>query len=323
MAHEISMVNGIGEAAFAMRPAWHGLGTVLTEVPDSRTMITAAHLDWGVATKRLVTEDGVDVPDTVATVRTDTGAVLGCVGTSYRLVQNSEAFAFLDSLVSEGGLKYEAAGALQGGRRVWVLGRMPSFDDIAEGDRSLRYVLFSTSHDGSAALQAIPTSVRVVCANTLRAATARSVGIRHSGDMESKLYQARLLLSQFDSQFTLFRDQARLLATRQLQGDAVEDYLRTLFPEPKREQVRAFNAWTRQMYSIKCNLWNPRQSLPAVRGTWWSLVNAVTEWIDHEVNNTPYQRTEKAKELRFMSRTNGPDADLKSRAFETAIKLSV
>ena len=130
------------------------------------------------------------MPDHFATVRTDSGDVLGVVGKRYRIVQNRDAFGFLDSLLQDGIMKYESAGALRGGRQVFLLARMPSVDEIVPGDNSLRYVLFSTSHDGTAAIHAVPTSVRVVCANTLRIATASSVGFRHTDDVKAKLDSA-------------------------------------------------------------------------------------------------------------------------------------
>ena len=153
MAHQISMFDGVGEAAFALRPAWHGLGRTLDYVPDSEAMIEAAHLGWSVGARPLVTCDGRSVPGYFATVREDTGAVLGVVSDRYKVVQNRDAFDFLDSLLQDGVLRYESAGALKGGRVVWALARMPSDDEIAPGDVSRRYILFSTTHDGSGSVQ--------------------------------------------------------------------------------------------------------------------------------------------------------------------------
>jgi phage/plasmid-like protein (TIGR03299 family) len=324
MAHEISMFNGKAEAAFAMQPAWHGLGTVLDYAPNAAEMIRQAHLDWRVSMIPVQTVDGREVPDTYANCRDDIpGAhgVLGTVSGQYKVVQNSEAFAFLDSLVAEGGLRYESAGALRGGRRVWVLGRMPEVDDIAEGDESLRYVLFATSHDGSAALQAIPTSVRVVCANTLRIATRSNVGIRHTGDMTSKLAEAKLLMSQYNAGFTLFRDHARLLATKQIAPGGVEEYLRTLFPEPKRaENPRSHATWQRDMVAVRGNLRNPRQALPSINGTWWAALNAVTEHADH--GESSYGKKLAARESLFLSRMDGAEAGFKAKALEVAIAMA-
>lgn len=323
MAHEISISNGFEEAAFARQPAWHGLGTVLENAPDSETMIQAAHLDWRVERQPLQTTDGIAIPDHFATVRTDTGEPLGVVGSRYQVVQNRDAFAFLDSLLQDGILRYESAGALDGGRRVWALARMPSIDEIAPGDQSYRYVLFSTSHDGTASLQAIPTSVRVVCANTLAVATAGSVGIRHTGDVAGKLETARLVLSQFDRQFTEFRDFGRHLASRKYSETEAVEYVHTLFPQPAEDASR--RSWTihqNKISRIRQAFRSPAQQMPEIRGTWWSLLNSVTEAQDHTAWRASRGHGSQAAERRFSSVMDGTAAGLKRKAFELAVEMA-
>jgi phage/plasmid-like protein (TIGR03299 family) len=319
MAHEISTVNGTAEAFFALKPAWHGLGTILDHAPSSAEAITAAHLDWRVERKELKTVDGLDVPDHYATVREDNGGILGVVSGRYQLVQNREAFDFLDGLLQDGVIKYESAGALRGGRIVWLLARMPSVDTIAAGDDTLRYVLFSTSHDGSASIHAVPTSVRVVCANTLRIATMNDVGIRHTGDVAGKLEVARRFLSQFDEKFTLFRDSARKLAERKIVGTAAKDYIASLFPEVK-EPGRSRTIRERKVQTIRRNYQNDRQSIPSIKGTWWGLYNAVSELIDHDGT---FKGTGRARqENRMLSTIDGTGADFKAKAFKLALHMA-
>lgn len=304
---------------FALTPAWHGLGTVLDHVPNSAEAMQAAGLDWRVSKVPLLTDEGTAVEEHFATVRRDTGKVLGVVGKGYRIVQNREAFDFLDSLLQDGVMRYESAGALRDGRVVWVLARMPSMDEIAPGDNSMRYVLFSTAHDGTGSVQAIPTSVRVVCANTLRVATASSVGIRHSGDVRQKLDVARRYLSQFDEKFTLFRDRARVLAERKFAEADARQYIETLFPEVK-EPGRAQNTRERKVEAVRRNYRNERQQLTAIRGTWWALLNAVTEGVDHDDRRNV--STRKGQENRMASALTGSGADFKAEAFRLAVQMA-
>lgn len=285
----------------------------------SEAMAEAARLNWSVRQRPLRTVDGVDVPDHFANVRSDTGAVLGVVGKSYNVIQNGEAFDFLDSLLQDGLMRYESAGSLRGGRIVWALARMPGFDSIAENDGSLRYVLFSTSHDGSASVYAMPTSVRVVCANTLAIATGRAVGIRHTGNTRAKLETARRLISQYDEQFTLFRDSARKLASVPMKRADAEAYLSTLFPEPAATEPRKRARWAKELRAVFANLQNDRQTIPSIRGSWWAMVNAVTETVDHLAAESS---SAKARELRFWSRMNGTAAEFKAKAFSEALKLA-
>ena len=110
---------------------------------------------------------------------------------------------------------------------------MPTVDVVAADDTLNRYVLFTTSHDGKACLHVIPTSVRVVCANTYRAAVKEDKGYRHTGDMQRKLELARQYVSQFDEAFTLYRDNARRLAEMPIGSELEKRYIETLFPVVK------------------------------------------------------------------------------------------
>lgn len=325
MSANISFVNGRAEFASSLRPAWWDAASeyVLPEVPNSEEMIKAAHLDWSVDLSPCRDEKGKALGDFCFTRRTDTGKILGCGMTSdYQVVQNTEAFSFLDSLLQDGVMRYESAGALDGGRTVWALARMPSVDTIAEGDDSLRYNLFLNSHDAGGSLFVIPTSVRVVCANTARIATRGQRGIRHTGDMQEKLQQAKLLLSQYDEQFTLFRDNARKLANSRWSREQCIEYVQTLFPEVK-EQGRSQTIRNGKVDQVRTTLRADRQTLPSIKGSWWSLYNAVSEAVDHgSIFRNQGQGTIKA-ERKFANIAFGDGADFKQKAFELALTLAV
>jgi phage/plasmid-like protein (TIGR03299 family) len=154
---------------------WRGLGAVLDRPPATvGEAIEASGLGWSVAKRRLAIDCGADLPDVLryrgftghyATVRQDNDEVLGVVGERYRIVQNHEAFAFVDQLLGSL-IHFETAGSLHGGRRVWVLATLPDHVD-AGGDDVRPYVLLMNSHDGSTAVVAATTPIRVVCQNTL------------------------------------------------------------------------------------------------------------------------------------------------------------
>lgn len=323
MAAEISFLNGRAEAAFALRPAWWDVASeyTLDHVPNSAEMIKAAHLDWTVEPQPVYGADGRIIEGFSTTVRKDTGMHLGVMSDNYRVVQNHEAFRFLDSLLMDGVMKYESAGALRGGRTVWALARMPSIDTIAEGDDVARYVLWLNSHDGLGSLFAIPTSVRVVCANTAALAIQGQRGIRHIGDVSSKLKQAHALISQADVRFTGFRDKAQLLASRKYTKESAAEYLFELLPSPEKEG-RSFSIHERKIDEIGQRLLSQRQQLPSIRGTWWSLYNAISEAIDHGrfFSNRGTGRTR--AENRMMAVMMGPAADFKTKAFDLAVTMA-
>lgn len=323
MVAAISVVNGEAEAYFAMTPAWHGLGTVVQKAATSEEAMRLAHLNWTVEKQEISTSAGLKIRDKMATVRTDINRVLGVVGTGYELIQNHEAFDFLDGLLQDGLMKYESAGALFGGRVIWVLARMPSVDQVAEGDNVMRFALFATGHDGSMAIHAIPTATRVVCANTLRIATAGLAGIRHTASARDKLEVAKRYLSQFDEKFTLFRDTARVLATTRWNNQQAIDYIEKLFPTPKEKDGTIRD---KKVNAVRKAMLNERNAMPAIKGTWWQLFNAVTETIDHADHPSDKKasaaKLAERKEKRMLSLMDGTGAEFKAKAFDLAVSMS-
>jgi len=252
----------------------------------------------------------------------DTGDHLGVVSDSYRVVQNAEGFQFLDDLLQDGVMSYESAGALRGGRTVWALARMPSVDTIADGDTVHRYCLWLNSHDGTGAIYAIPTSVRVVCANTAALAIRGQRGIRHIGDMNAKLKQAHYLLSQADHQFSDFREKGQLLANRKYSRLDAKQFINTLIPEPE-ESGRSLPIRERKVDEVRKTLRNERQSLPSIKGTWWSLYNAVSEAVDHGGFYSFRGSVRARAENRMTSILMGSGADFKRQAFNLAYDMAL
>ena len=178
---------------------WHGLGTRVEEAPGSKEALVLAGLDWKVVQKPIVTEDGLPVNGFNANIRDRDSQVLGVVTNRYKVVQNEDAFAFTDKLLGEG-VTYETAGSLQDGRRTWILAKLPQ-RYIISGDEITPYLVFMNSHDGTGAIKAAMTPVRVVCQNTLNLALStakRSWSTNHTGDIKGKLEDARNTLLYAD-----------------------------------------------------------------------------------------------------------------------------
>jgi phage/plasmid-like protein (TIGR03299 family) len=132
-----------------------------------------------------------------ATVRTDTAEILGVVGSKYEIVQNESAFTFFDSLVTDGGIKYETAGALGNGERIFITAKLPDVMRIGRKDIIEEYIFLTTSHDGSGSIMAAFTPVRIVCNNTLNAALrnhTNAVHIKHTANAEEKLKDAARII---------------------------------------------------------------------------------------------------------------------------------
>ena len=345
MSHEITeREDGTAEAAFVLTPAWHGLGTVVDHAMTSAEALKAAQLDWRVEQRQLyagtdevlVGPDGSEETRTdyttvpgMANIREDTGHFLGMVGPRYVVVQNTEAFDFLDALYQDDILRYESAFSLNGGRSVVILARMPEVDRITDqGDDMKRYIAFSTDHGGFAAIQFGPTAVRIVCANTYRMALGRggisALSIRHTQSIHDKLADAKAVLGLAVEQFDGHADQCRKLAAAHITRNQWLEYLDVIAPrvreiDPDYTPIRQKRIdETREAIT---EAWNSeRQQMDGTRGTAWAAWNAVTEHIDHMPRRGASERTR--MEARFRVTQSGTGHELKERAFKAALKLA-
>jgi len=327
MAHELTIrENGLVEAMYAQKPAWHGLGVVLEDAPDSETAMREAHLDTLVETQPIYLSDGQELPDNKAVVRLVEGEdpyPLGVVGNRYECYQNAEAFQFLDSLLMDGVMRYEAAFSLRGGRNVCLLARLPSIDYVTDSDPLLRYLLLHTSHDGSSAIQVQATSVRVVCANTLSLALREKCdrfSVRHTANAKRNLDVVREAISQYDTQFTLHTDNCRKLLATAASKEQSNEYMNTLFPEDADATTRQQNSRIRKFGALRAGYRRTIQDNPEAKGTFWGLYNGVSWAVDHSDEFSRYRGTERQrKERRFSSLIEGTGSKLKHEAFELAL----
>src|SRR6478609_3032985 len=112
MPANIATTNGKPAFAFYGADPWHRLGQKLDAPATAEEAIAAAGLDYEITLADVATVDGMMVPKTKAVVRYDNQTVLGTVSDRYCVVQNRQAFGFLDAVVADGGLRYHTAGAL-------------------------------------------------------------------------------------------------------------------------------------------------------------------------------------------------------------------
>jgi phage/plasmid-like protein (TIGR03299 family) len=231
------------DSMFSVREApWHGLGAVLERPPASvAEAIAASGLGWRVEKEPIAVDRGPDwqlemqryerVSGCFATVRQDTREALGVVGERYRIVQNREAFAFVDQLLGSA-IHFETAGSLHGGRRVWVLATLPDHVEVG-GDPVWPYVLLMNSHDGSTAVIAATTPVRVVCQNTLNwglADARQKFSIRHTEAVTQRVHEARRVLELSINYYHQFKRHGDELASQHCTERQLRAVLDTLYP---------------------------------------------------------------------------------------------
>ncbi|MFN0021070.1 MAG: DUF932 domain-containing protein [Pirellulaceae bacterium] len=323
MAHEINVVNGRASMAYFGDMPWHGLGQKLDNPATAAEAIQAAGLDFGVDLRSLKTTDDLTVPQRKGVVRTDTNQVLGVVGNSYVPIQNAEAFQFLDTVVSDGELRYHTAGALGRGERIWMLAKLPgqirvnNTDDITE-----QFLLLSNSHDATSALRVYFTPIRVVCANTLGAAERRSrgqgVSIIHKGDLGAKVREAQKILGLATRFYEDVQIGVNRLADYQPTREQLDRYFRELYPNPTEgNKTRAENV-RQELFRLFES--GKGQDIPGVRGTAWAAFNSITEYVDH-VRPARGRNTEDRRSRRLESSWFGSGALLKAKAWTLALDM--
>lgn len=201
MAHQITRTDHL---VLAGERAWHGLGTVVADAPTPLDALRLARLDWTVSKSGPIVgawDDGhtTDWDGNSLIKRDDNNEVLGCVGSGFVPVQNHELAMLADAIGSTGEVRIETAGSLDGGARVWFLCRSDSIDIGDRGDEHIPYVLLANGHDGSLALRVFPTMIRVVCANTWRAADrngkAGGYTFRHTTNIGTRIEECKEALA--------------------------------------------------------------------------------------------------------------------------------
>ena len=276
---------------------WHRLGTRLETPPASAAeAIAAAGLDWEVVKVPLYVAGGHRlhaVAHRFAIMRPehvdgDTCRVLGVVGGQYEPLQNREAFGFFDEVVAGGDAAYHTAGALGDGERIWVLAKLAGVIRVAQDDEVQKFLLLTSTHDGSGAVRALFTPVRVVCQNTLSQALGRGGGISvpHVRGMAEALAQARDVMRRALARYRDMEEAFVRMCAYRLTQVALRQYLGRVFPEPPvvdseashraSELARQRRAWAEVLFEAGAG--NAR---PPVKGSLWAAYNGVTQLLDH------------------------------------------
>lgn len=298
---------------YAGETPWHGLGTkVETEVTAAEAIVKAG-LNWTVSTRPLLSDGGIQVRDHKAVVRSTDGAVLGVVGNYYSPIQNETAFALMDGVVGEGKAVYHTAGSLDGGRKVWILVKLPGDLVVGRNDRTEKFVLCSTSHDGSGSLIIMPTPVRVVCQNTLNLALGGDqmrVSIRHFSNADERIKAAAQAMQSATKWYDAFGTVAARLALFRYKGKLLRQLAEELFPSPETEEGDKLHPFTQRNRDRVIDLYETGQGHKAIAGTAFAALNAVAEFADHE--RSPKASQDKRVESLWFGRA----ADLKQRAHQ-------
>lgn len=343
----------------AGKPAWHKLGVNVADAVSSADALRLAGLDWRVEKQKLsyrhpLNNEPCEAPGAFGIVRQDTGAMLGDVGRKYQCFQNADGFGMLDGVLGQFGAKYEAAGSLYGGRRVFMLVRLPKQAFAVGGrDQVEAFALFTNPHDGSGVAECFATSHRVECQNTLRVARNANKGglrIRHSGNLKDRVKSAQTALGLTVQGFEDFARNANVLGRtpcpniNHFCNDVLDAVLDVTLADMKKgadllaaalQVTEAERELERKSFARKIerrgeileDMLNryeqERCGFNGQRGTAWAALNAVTESADHgKLAGRFTGDSETRMSRRFESILTGSADEAKQVAYNRALALA-
>ncbi len=325
MAHNLHFNADRNQYSFfsVQEKAWHGLGTIVEHYPNSEMALKYAGLDFVVAKRPNIhkLDEGKEVvsADSFFTYRTDNGDILGSkLGRDYEVVQNTDAFAFFDAIVGGDGIQYETAGALGKGERIFITAKLPGYIVVDRDDLVEKYLFLTTSHDGTGAITAAFTPVRIVCNNTLNMALrdcTSKITIRHTRDARSRLETAHKVLGISNKLSHQLEDIFNHWSKVRIGDSHVRQLIRMALA-PARESLPAQDPETARELSVylqkicdtvfEYGQSSPTQQTHAAKGTVFGAYNAITGYFQNV-------RNYKTPEDKMNSIFYGGLAELRSR----------
>lgn len=284
MAHEFET------GFFVRKPAWHELGIVLQDDPDTTGAFQASGLDWTVRKELLRYNFNGEMVDSKAfgVIRETDGQFLGVCKDRYQIFQNKEAFEWCRPLVESGLYKWESAGSLKQGQTCWAL--LNSGErEIIKGDTLKSYLLFTWSHDGSKAVCIQPTSIRVVCNNTLTLALREDTKrdkIRHTLTMQPKLEDVRRYYEQAEEAFETQDQEFKMMLNTELTADLKQEFVNGVMnimynddPNTKRAETIRSNTETGLLRLIDGEASSHNEL--GIQNTLYGAFQATSEYLEH------------------------------------------
>lgn len=294
---------------------WHKLGTRVENSLSSQEALSAAGLDWIVTGEPIYSSSAV-IDGYKANTRSSDGKVLGIVSDRYSVVQNTDAFNFTDALLGEG-VRYETAGSLYGGRKIWLLAILPEKYKLLD-DQIFPYICFTNSHDASGAVKVAVTATRVVCANTLSIALSDAQRIwscNHVGSMDDKFTDAKRTLLLAENYMEKLVMESERLAMKKLPDAKVVEIINELIAMPDGAGGITVKNIERLREEMKIRYFDA-PDLQYVPKSSYRLLNAVADFCDH---SKPRRLTDSYQENLFSRTIDGNPLLLKAQQITNAL----
>lgn len=275
---------------------WINIGKDIRTAKSITEALNLSGLDYTVEKKQVYLENGTPVPGQFATVKAGTNDIFGIVGEQYEIVQNADAFNFIDGIIPEG-LQFVKAG--ENANMTYIIASLP--EQYVLNDKFVPYVIFQNSHNGYSTLRAAICPLRIVCSNQFAQAFKNAdskISIRHSASAQDRLVEGQRLLQSsaaYMDEFTNFANQMAITKISKKQQEAI---LNSYFVIPENASVRAENTINeRRDFYLTALQSEDNQNF---NGTAWGMLNAFSDYITHL---QPKRKTETADFNKFKAVT--------------------
>ena len=258
-------------------------------LPDNKveTIFEATGLNWKVEQHPVFTsENGIhfnNIKTLTANYRSDNKQFMGMVHpNNYKVVQNNEAFNFIDELPN---FEFEKVGLFNNGKKVFVVGKSNEQIDIdGSGDLVNFYLTFLHGHDGKSGIRFILSPVRMFCMNQLNMMleTAKfKYNIAHTGDIQTKLNQIQKAIANsknyvMDLQTTI----NNMISTKTTKP--IEKFAMELIPEEEKDTTLIISR-KEEVRATIISLYNNKDDIQNYKGTNFGIISAVSDYLSHAV----------------------------------------
>ncbi|WP_158934088.1 DUF932 domain-containing protein [Burkholderia sp. S171] len=318
------MAHLVESMAYVNAVPWHGIGNRLSTKQPIEVWAQQSGISFDIKETpvRFMTESAGGLgaiksfPEQKVLYRSDTNAPLSVVSSRYQVVQPREILEFYKDLTEVSGFELETAGILKGGRKIWALAKTNQSAVLKGNDRVNGYLLLATACDGTLATTAQFTSVRVVCNNTLAVALSNAssaVKVPHSTSFDPQAVKKQLgiSISSWDS----FMYRMKTLSERRVKSHEAMNYILRVFTDPTTTAAGLSNERAMKKVMALYEGDGKGAELASSKGTAFGLLNAVTEYVDHE-------RRARSTDHRLESAWFGQGATLKQKALDQAMVMA-
>ena len=284
---------------------WDGIGVEVNGSLSSREMLYKAKLDWEVS----------KIPSQRP-----------------KSHSNQETFRFYKAYFDSGNAEIDTVGSLDGARIIWALARLNEKITLPGDDELKGYILLASRHEDREKIEIQFLTVRSACNSMLKISSKARPTVKNSFRrvFKSTLPFLSESAQRFDEEMTEkanttiemgrtaisnFAKTAENLVDKNVNEKIAEKYMTEVFkPDPLKNEGKAAEEQAKKNAKSALDAFGsaPGQNLKSTQMTAWGLLTAVTYTAD---------RLGKTPDSRLRQSWFGPNAKIKKRALELALKL--